>query len=262
MKGRAIVILENRAGDQMTHAVERRGARALWIPVLDEVPDMDPGEIAATIASHRAQPFELAVFQTGVGTRALFEAAARGGLDGALRDLLAQAKVAARGPKPSAVLRGQKVRIDYSAADPYTTDELLAAIPLETLRGKRVLVQRHGESNQALHDALAGHGAQIEELPLYRWQRREDNIVHLLDTLSREPVDAVVFTSMAQVHALFAGDVAQRAALRAELAKPMVCSIGPVCSAALREAGVAVGLEPSPPKLGALFEAMEQALPS
>lgn len=261
MKGRTILILENRAGDQMTHAVERRGARALWIPVLDEVPDIDPAEVAAIIASHRAQPFALAVFQTGVGTRALFEAAARGAQEGALRDLLAQAKVAARGPKPSAVLRGQKVRIDFTAADPYTTDELLAAIPLDTLSGERVLVQRHGEFNQALHDALAGHGAKVEELPLYRWQRREDNVVQLLDTLSREPVDAVVFTSMAQVHALFADNEAQRVALRAALAKPMVCSIGPVCSAALREAGVTVGLEPSPPKLGALFEAMEKALP-
>lgn len=261
MKGRTIVILENRAGDQMSHAVERRGARALWIPVLDEVPDMDAAEVAATIDSHRARPFDLVVFQTGVGTRALFEAAARGGLDVALRDLLAQAQVAARGPKPSAVLRGQKVRIDHTAADPYTTEQLLAAIPLAALRGKRVLVQRHGEFNQGLHDALSAHGAQVEELPLYRWQRREDNIVQLLEALAREPVDAVVFTSMAQVHALFAGDEAQRAALRAALAGPMVCSIGPVCSAALREAGVTVALEPSPPKLGALFEAMDQALP-
>lgn len=261
MNGRTIVILENRAGEQMRHAIERRGARVLWIPVLDEVPDMDPNEVATVIASHRAQPFDLAVFQTGVGTRALFEAAARGGLDGALRDLLAQAKVAARGPKPSAVLRGQKVRIDYTAAEPYTTDALLAAIPLDSLRGKRVLVQRHGEVNQALHDALSGGGAAVEELPLYRWQRRDQNIVELLDVLRREAVDAVVFTSMAQVHALFTGDETQRAALRAALVGPMVCSIGPVCSAALREAGVAIALEPSPPKLGALFEAMDKALP-
>jgi uroporphyrinogen-III synthase len=39
-----------------------------------------------------------------------------------------------------------------------------------------------------------------------------------------------------------------------------IASIGPVASAALREAGVTVSLEASPPKLGALLDALDTAL--
>jgi uroporphyrinogen-III synthase len=40
----------------------------------------------------------------------------------------------------------------------------------------------------------------------------------------------------------------------------LVASIGPVASAALREAGVTITLEASPPKLGPLLDALERAL--
>ncbi|HZP85218.1 MAG TPA: uroporphyrinogen-III synthase [Burkholderiales bacterium] len=260
MRGRTVVVLENRAGSQMSEVLERRGAHAIWIPVLAEVPDMDEHAVTALLASHRERPFALVVLQTGVGTRALFEASARVGLEGELRTLLAEAKVAARGPKPAAVLRSHQVRIDYLAGDPYTTEALIATLPLQDFAGRRVLVQRHGESNQTLLDAIGKQRAHPEELPVYRWIRREENVEALLETLREQRVDAVVFTSMAQVHALFEGTSVQRDALLEALNRTLVCSIGPVCSAALREASVRVGLEPSPPKLGALFAAMETAL--
>jgi uroporphyrinogen-III synthase len=44
------------------------------------------------------------------------------------------------------------------------------------------------------------------------------------------------------------------------LNKTLIASIGPVASAALREAGVKVGLEASPPKMGALLAALDKAL--
>jgi uroporphyrinogen-III synthase len=48
--------------------------------------------------------------------------------------------------------------------------------------------------------------------------------------------------------------------LRSALNRTLVASIGPVASAALREAGVKVGLESSPPKLGALLSSLDAAL--
>lgn len=49
-------------------------------------------------------------------------------------------------------------------------------------------------------------------------------------------------------------------ALRAALNRTLVASIGPVASAALHAAGIRVGLESSPPKLGALLSSLEEAL--
>jgi uroporphyrinogen-III synthase len=48
--------------------------------------------------------------------------------------------------------------------------------------------------------------------------------------------------------------------LRTALNGTLVASIGPVASAALRAAGVKVGVEASPPKLGALLASVEGAL--
>jgi uroporphyrinogen-III synthase len=48
----------------------------------------------------------------------------------------------------------RKVRIDCAASDPFTTHEVLAAIHGTPLRGKRVVVQRYGETNRGLQARL------------------------------------------------------------------------------------------------------------
>jgi len=107
----------------------------------------------------------LAIFQTGVGTRALFETALELGLADTLARMLDHTVVAVRGPKPTAVLRGQGVRIDRTAAAPYTTHELLAAIADVPIDGQPVLVQRYGESNASLNAALEARGAEVVVVP-------------------------------------------------------------------------------------------------
>ena len=42
-------------------------------PALEEVPDVAPGTMAAMLEQRRTHPFNMAIFQTGVGTRALFQ---------------------------------------------------------------------------------------------------------------------------------------------------------------------------------------------
>ena len=74
------------------------------------------------------KPAKLVIFQTGVGTRALFAATDSLGLTQKFLQLLDKTTVAARGPKPTGALRSRGVRIDRSAADPFTTKEVLESI--------------------------------------------------------------------------------------------------------------------------------------
>ena len=71
-----------------------------------------------------------------------------------------------------------------------------------------------------------------------------------------------MFTNAEQARNLFSvsARMNKESGLRNALNKVLVASIGPVASAALREAGVKVGLEASPPKLGALLSALDKAL--
>jgi uroporphyrinogen-III synthase len=125
-------------------------------------------------------------------------------------------------------------------------------------------VQRYGVTNVELETALKNRGARVVEIPTYRWSLPEDTrpLMKLIESLERHQVDAVTFTNAAQVHNLFS--VAERGgrtdALRASLNRTLVASIGPVCSEALKKFGVAVGVEPHPPKLGPLVTALDQAL--
>jgi uroporphyrinogen-III synthase len=263
MRGKRIAVLESRFGEHLCALLEKDGAIAIRAPALAEEPDLDPEAIERMIDEWRARPIKLAIFQTGVGTRALFEAVDRFGCGERLLALLADSLVAVRGPKPTAILRGRNVRIDVSATEPYTTAEVLAAIRNVELSGERVLVQRYGESNAGLEEALEARGAKVIEVPTYRWALPHDlgPLLHLLDALERREIDAAVFTSASQVRNLFAvaGQSKGAARLLRNLNAVLVASIGPVCSDALAAAGVRVSLEASPPKLGPLVAMLGKA---
>jgi uroporphyrinogen-III synthase len=264
MKSKVVAILENRVGAHLASLVERRGGVAMHAPALEEVPDIDPKEVVSLIESWRKQPFKVAIFQTGVGTGALFAATDRLGMTQELLELLAGTIVVARGPKPTGELNGRKVRIDLRAVAPFTTDTVLMALSDISMQDSKVLVQRYGATNQELHDALAARGASVREITTYRWSLPSNiqPLIELLDALEQRRVDATVFTSAVQMHNLFAvAESLQRAAqLIAALGGTIVASIGPVCSRALRHYGVEPSFEANPPKLGPLLDALETAL--
>ena len=264
MKAKRIAILESRLGEQLAELVKQRGGVPVHAPALAELPDLEPEKIRALVQSLEKQPAKLVVFQTGVGTRALFAATDAMGVTQVFLQLLSKTTVAARGPKPTGALRSRGVRIDRAAADPFTTREILDSVKDLDLQGARVIVQRFGSANVELDRALEARGAQVTEIPTYRWSLPADTkpLENLVGALERGEIDAAVFTNAEQARNLFAvaARLDKREALRNSLNRTLVASIGPVASAALREASVNVGLESKPPKLGALMSALDSAL--
>jgi uroporphyrinogen-III synthase len=264
MKAKKIAILESRLGKQLADLVAQRGGEPFHAPALAELPDLDPAQIAELVRSLEKRPAKLAIFQTGVGTRALFAALDALAQTELFLRLLDKTIVAVRGPKPTGALRTRGVRIDRSAADPFTTKEVLDCIKDIPLKNERVIVQRYGVANVELDRALEARGAQVIEIPTYRWSLPEDTrpLESLIAALERGEMHAAVFTNAEQVRNLFAvaEGLGRGDALRVALNNTLVASIGPVASAALREYEVKVGLESSPPKLGALMSALDSAL--
>jgi uroporphyrinogen-III synthase len=264
MKSKVVAILETRVGAHMAELIERRGGTALRAPALEEVPDVDPSDVASLLQEARSGPFKVVILQTGVGTRALFAAAdALGATQDFLR-LLAGAVTVVRGPKPTGELNAREVRIDIRAAAPFTTETILAALSEIPIHDSKVLVQRYGATNRELHDALLARGAAVREIATYRWSLPQDirPLIGLLDALEQRRVDAAVFTSAVQMHNLHAvaAQAGRAVQLVSALKQTIVASIGPVCSRALRQYGVEPTLEASPPKLGPLLNALEAAL--
>ncbi len=264
MQGKKVAILETRLGRQMADLVVRHGGEAVHAPALAEIPDLDPAYITKLVGDLRLRPPKAVIFQTGVGTQALFKATDTLGLTDALQAALAKSTVVVRGPKPSGPLKARGVRIDLQAAEPFTTAEMLAVLDGVPLAGERVVVQRYGVTNAELDEALRKRGAEIAEIPTYRWSLPADTapLAALIDSLERNAIDALAVTNAAQIYNLFAfaEQVGRAEALRGALNRTLVASIGPVASAALKKFGVAIGLEASPPKLGPLIAALDEAL--
>jgi uroporphyrinogen-III synthase len=264
MKSKVVAILETRTGAHLAELVTRRGGVPLLAPALEEVPDIDPQAVRALLAQWRDRPFNICIFQTGVGTRALFAATDAANLSAELREHLAASTVVVRGPKPVGELNARGVRIDVRAASPFTTEMVLAALADVPVADTSILVQRYGETNEALAAGLRSRGATVQEIATYRWALPADTqpLSKLLEALARGGVDAVIFTSAVQIHNLYS--MAEKAGSAADLAnnlnRSLVASIGPVCSRALRHYGVAPALEASPPKLGPLMAALDTAL--
>jgi len=264
MKSKVVAILETRVGAHLAELIERRGGTALQAPALEEVADVDARDVAALLEEWRSEPFKAVIFQTGVGTRGLFDAVEALGASADFHQLLAATVVVVRGPKPTGELNAREVRIDLRAAAPFTTETVLAAISEIPMHHSKVLVQRYGATNLELHEALRARGASVREITTYRWSLPRDirPLLTLLDALDAQRVAAAVFTSAVQIHNLHS--VAEKhgraAALVASLKGVIVASIGPVCSRALRQYGIEPTLEASPPKLGPLLTALDAAL--
>ncbi len=261
---KTVAILEARTGAHLAELISRQGAVPLLAPALEELPDIEPAELAALLADWSANPFQMMIFQTGVGTRALFQATDSLGSTPRLLDLLCNATVVVRGPKPTGELNARGVRIDVRAPSPFTSETVIAAIGGLTIDGARIVVQRYGEANPRLSEALESRGASVQEIATYRWALPRDvgPLERLIEALERQGVDAVVFTSAVQVKHLFV--VAERMGRGSELPRLLrrliVASVGPVCSRALEEHGITPTFEADPPKLGPLVAGLRAAL--
>ena len=118
MKGKRIAVLEARLGKQLAELVEQRGGVPFHAPALAELPDLDAGAIAKLVQSLGERAAKVAIFQTGVGTRALFAVAQQLGKAEPLRAGLNATLVASIGPVASAALRDAQVTIGVEARPP------------------------------------------------------------------------------------------------------------------------------------------------
>ena len=260
--GRAVVIFESRRAPEMASLVERHGGVALPAPAMREVSLTENAAALAFAAALVGGGIDAVILMTGVGTRALVEESApaldRAGFAAALARV---PLVLARGPKPAAVLRELGVAGFVTVPEPNTWREVAAAVTARRgpdLTGLRVAVQEHGAPSEALYEALRRGGAVVTPIPVYRWALPEDTTAlrAALHAIAEGRARIVLFTSRAQVeHALaVAAEEGLADAVRRELRRGVVASIGPVCTEALRADGLPPDVEPEHPKMGHLVK--------
>lgn len=261
-----VLAFESRRAVEMAALIRKQGGEPFVAPSMREVPLAEQPAALAFARALDAGSIDVLVCLTGVGTRALAEAVEPVMPRARFAERLGRTTIVARGPKPVAALRELGLVPAVTVPEPNTWRELLAALDGVPLAGKRVAVQEYGIANPELVAGLERRGAVVMPVPVYRWALPDDlgPLREAVDRIGSGNVDVALFTSATQVTHLLqiADERGARAALAPGLAQAVVGSIGPVCSAALRAAGLPVDCEPSHPKMGPLVGETLRAAPA
>lgn len=263
--GLRVLSLESRRSTEMAKLIRTYGGEPFVVPAMREVP-LESNRLALEFAEKLiAGSFDLVVFLTGVGVRALLSIVETTGKSEEFLKALKQVRVAARGPKPVAVLKELKVPVAVVAPEPNTWREMIASLESQfgsALSGFRVAVQEYGVSNPELLQALNEKAAEVTKVPVYQWALPEDlgPLREAVLGVVKGNVDVVLFTTAAQVVHLFqlAAQMESADDLRAGLRSMVVVSIGPTTSEELAQHGVTPDFEPSHPKMGFLVNEAAQ----
>ncbi|WP_433873497.1 uroporphyrinogen-III synthase [Saccharopolyspora sp. CA-218241] len=264
LAGFTIGITAARRADELATLLERRGARVVHAPALRLLPLADDAELRRISRQCLAAPPDVVVATTGIGFRGWIEAAEGWGIGAALLDALGRARLLARGPKARGAVRAAGLPDPWSPASE-SSGELLAHLLGGAPAGTRIAVQLHGQPLPDFVDALRCAGAEVLEVPVYRWTAPADPaaLEQLLDAICAGEVDAVTFTSAPAVAGMLAlaAERGRQEALLDALAGPVLAAcVGPVTSGPLADLGIAPVVPPRY-RLGALVRALCEALP-
>lgn len=260
--GLRVLSLESRRAAEIETLLRKQGAEPFAAPSMREVPIADNPDVLAFYGDLCAGAYDMVIFLTGVGARAVDSILAPVHGPGAFAEQLKRVTVVPRGPKPQAVLREWGVPWAVSVPSPNTWRELLAAI--EGRPERRVAVQEYGRSNEELLAALRARGCTVTPVRVYQWALPVDTapLREAARRLAAGEFDAILLTTSMQLPHLLqvAEEEGLVPAIRASLARMAICSIGPTTSETLEDLGLRADMEPSSPKMGILVkEAGEQA---
>jgi len=260
--GLRVVSFESRRAAEMGELIRKQGGDPFIAPSMRETPIENNPEAFEFAERLFAGEFDLMIFLTGVGTRALDKVLGSRYPAGKFAEALRKITVAARGPKPLAALREMQVPVAVTAPEPNTWRELLAALEGRTER--RIAVQEYGKPNTELFDALCAKGAEVTPVRVYQWDLPEDvtPLREAVHRIAEGRADVAMFTTSIQLPHLFQIATAEGVTepmLRA-LRNMVIASIGPTTSETLDEFGLAADITPTHPKMGFLVkETAEQA---
>jgi uroporphyrinogen-III synthase len=258
--GLRVLSLESRRATEMAKLIATYGGSPIVAQSMREVPLESNIEAIAFARALAADGFDVVIFLTGVGTRALARVVETIYPLEQFVAALEKATIVARGPKPVAALKELGVTVTLAVPEPNTWRDLLRVLDENKisiqLRGCRVAVQEYGSANPDLLDGLTERGAQVTRVPVYQWALPEDTrpLRNAIEALARGEVDVALFTTSIQVvHMLkIAAEMNLEQEVRRAFARIAVASIGPVTSEALHEHGIVPDFEPSHPKMGIL----------
>ncbi|RJQ72835.1 uroporphyrinogen-III synthase [Pseudonocardiaceae bacterium YIM PH 21723] len=263
LTGFTVGVTAARRADELGALLERRGATVQHAPAIRIVPLPDDEELLRATEQLLAGPVDVVVATTGIGFRGWLDAASGWGHREALVERCRAATVYTRGPKAKGAVRAAELTEAWSPPSEGSA-ELLDYMLKAGVEGKRIAVQLHGAPLPEFVDPLRAAGADVLEVPVYRWLPPADPapMDRLVDGILGGSVDAITFTS-----APAADNFLRRAretgrydrlidALRDKI---LVCCVGSITAVPMMDLGIPAR-QPDRARLGAMARLLTEDL--
>ncbi len=263
LAGRTIAVPETREIEVFAALLERRGAHVIRCPLVAIRDAPDPAPVLDWSRRLAAGALDDLILLTGEGLRRILACIEQhdATLRGPFLEALGRMRKITRGPKPAKVLRELGMKPEIAAERPTTAGVIASLGGLDLLR-RRVGVQLYGtEPNRPLIDFLEGAGAAVWTVAPYVYADAADEqaVRTLAEQLRQRRIDAIAFTSSAQIERLIA--VISEDGARSALTHTLVAAVGPVVADTLRRHGIDARLMPQESFfLKPLTSALEEAL--
>jgi uroporphyrinogen-III synthase len=264
LAGYTVGITAARRREEFAAALERRGAAVISAPAIRIVPLADDRELRAATRRCLEAPLDIVIATTGIGFRGWVEAADAWGIGDELGKVIGHAAVLARGPKARGAIRAAGLREAWSP-ESESSSEVLEYLIAGDLGGKRIAVQLHGEPLPDMVQTLRMAGAEVIEVPVYRWVLPADTtpLHRLIQAVCETAVDAVAFTSAPAAASFLraAREEGLGGSLRSALSGPVTpACVGPVTAGPFQREGIPV-IQPDRARLGALVREIVEQVP-
>jgi uroporphyrinogen III methyltransferase / synthase len=246
--GRTIVVTRSRAAaSEFATALRRLGAEVLEFPTIETAP---PSSYAALDrAIKRIAVFNWLIFTSATGVESFIERLKSRGSD--IRDL-GRASLAAIGPATAARLADYALHVT-TVPDEYRAEQIVTAIGIKRIRGKRFLIPRAEVAREALPEILRDKGAkEVVVAPAYRTVKPKGaQIERMRELLASGAIDLVTFTSSSTVTNFC--ELIGTSAKRVKAA-----AIGPITAATAAQRGFEVVVRPGEYTIEGLVEGIAE----
>lgn len=264
LSGFTVGVTADRRAEEQGLMLTRVGLDVVQGAAIRTLPLVDDGRLRTVTESIIDAPPDYVVANTGVGMRSWLGMASLWGLEPELRQALGSARIAARGPKAAGAVQIAGLDVWWRARNEQLSS-VAARLLEEPLAGTRIAVQLHGDDRQGIAEVLRAAGAEVIEIPVYRWTLPEDTrpAQQLIEQCCAGRIDAVTFTSGPAAKNLLhlAAAIGRRDELLAALNGPLlVACVGPVCAGITRDEGIVDVVVPEHWRLGSLVRLVSEQL--
>jgi uroporphyrinogen-III synthase len=255
LHNKRVVLAASRKTDEMSTLIEKQKGTPI-VRSLQGTVFLNDRQVREDLKTIAQEHFDWMIFTTGIGTNKLLELAEELNVIEEVLNKIEQAKVGARGYKTVAALK--KIGITPDAKDDDGTIKgLIESLGPIDFKGKRAMVQLHGENAPTLINYLEEAGAEVMQVLPYKHIDPDPETIELFcRELLNDEIDAVCFTAAIQVRSLFKfvkekellEDVSE--ALRTHT---VAVAVGKVTAEALQEEGIKRVVQPELERMGAMI---------